>query len=135
MYVSTKNYKRIQAIAEAKREDGADRNETSISAICSMLLEVGLRIYEYQQKKEQEDNVESEGGHDELINSMELNKVLLENVIKTSYATTTLLQMVGSINEVKNVKSFNSYENIKTQIREKVDKDMAPFVKLKPVEP
>jgi len=127
VYITQNNYKRIQAIVDAKKEDGADRTEANVSSVSAMLLDIGLRVYEFQQKREQEEEIESTEDFDVLTDSTVLNKVLLENILKTSYASTILLQMVGNINEVKGVESFN-YDNIKLQIREKVDNDLASLL-------
>lgn len=127
VYITQNNYKRIQAIVDAKKEDGADRTEANVSSVSAMLLDIGLRVYEFQQKKEQEEEIESTEDFDVLTDSTVLNKVLLENILKTSYASTILLQMVGNINEVKGVESFN-YDNVKLQIREKVDNDLASLL-------
>ncbi len=127
VYITQNNYKRIQAIVDAKKEDGADRTEANVSSVAAMLLDIGLRVHEFQQKKEQEEEIESTEDFDVLTDSTVLNKVLLENILKTSYASTILLQMVGNINEVKGVESFN-YDNVKLQIREKVDNDLASLL-------
>lgn len=127
VYITQNNYKRIQSIVDAKKEDGADRTEANVSSVSAMLLDIGLRVYEFQQKKEQEEEIESTEDFDILTDSTVLNKVLLENILKTSYASTILLQMVGNINEVKGVESFN-YDNVKLQIREKVDNDLASLL-------
>lgn len=127
VYITQNNYKRIQSIVDAKKEDGADRTEANVSSVSAMLLDIGLRVYEFQQKKEQEEEIESTEDFDVLTDSTVLNKVLLENILKTSYASTILLQMVGNINEVKGVESFN-YDNVKLQIREKVDNDLASLL-------
>ena len=124
VYITQNNYKRIQSIVDAKKEDGADRTEANVSSVAAMLLDIGLRVYEFQQKKEKEEEIESAGDGNVLTDSAVLNKVLLENILKTSYASTILLQMVGSINEVKGIEFFN-YNNVKLQIREKLDNDLA----------
>lgn len=124
VYITQNNYKRIQSIVDAKKEDGADRTEANVSSVAAMLLDIGLRVYEFQQKKEQEEEIESAGDDNTLTDSTVLNKVLLENILKTSYASTILLQMVSNINEVKGIESFN-YDNVKLQIREKLDNDLA----------
>lgn len=125
VYITQNNYKRIQAIVDAKKEDGADRTEANVSSVAAMLLDIGLRVYEFQQKKEQEEGVDGggEGNEDDNLGSIEINKVIMENILKTSYASTILLQMIGSIDEVKNIESF-SFENIKSQIREKTNEEL-----------
>lgn len=120
VYITQNNYKRIQAIVDAKKEDGADRTEANVSSVAAMLLDIGLRVYEFQQKKEQEGEVDSAQENNDLPDPLMFNKVLLENILKASYASTTLLQMIGNLDEVKNIDSFN-YENVKVKIRDKID--------------
>ncbi|TNL00786.1 hypothetical protein CYD30_28600 [Kosakonia cowanii] len=123
VYITQNNYKRIQAIVDAKKEDGADRTEANVSSVAAMLLDIGLRVYEFQQKKEQEEEIENAEGCNVLTDSAIFNKVLLEHMLKASYASTILLQMVGNINEVKGIESFN-FDKVKLLIREQVDKDL-----------
>lgn len=118
VYITQNNYKRIQSIVDAKKEDGADRTEANVSSVAAMLLDIGLRVYEFQQKKEKEGDSLQESN--DLPDPLMFNKILLENILKASYASTTLLQMIGNLDEVKNIDSFN-YENVKVQIREKID--------------
>ncbi|EAC0381499.1 hypothetical protein QF20_004709 [Salmonella enterica subsp. enterica] len=120
VYITQNNYKRIQSIVDAKKEDGADRTEANVSSVAAMLLDIGLRVYEFQQKKEQEGEVDSIQESNDLPDPLMFNKILLENILKASYASTTLLQMIGNLDEVKNIDSFN-YENVKVQIRDKID--------------
>lgn len=120
VYITQNNYRRIQSIVDAKKEDGADRTEANISSVAAMLLDIGLRVYEFQQKKEQEEEVKSGQENNDLPDPLVFNKVLLENILKASYASTTLLQMMGNLDEVKNIDSFN-YGKIKAQIRDKID--------------
>lgn len=127
VYITQNNYKRIQAIVDAKKEDGADRTEANVSSVAAMLLDIGLRVYEFQQKKEQEEEIENAEDRNILTDSTIFNKVLLENILKTSYASTILLQMVGNINEVKAVESFN-FDKIKSLIRDQVGKDLASLL-------
>ncbi|MGK0706698.1 relaxosome protein TraM [Yokenella regensburgei] len=125
VYITQNNYKRIQAIVDAKKEDGADRTEANVSSVAAMLLDIGLRVFEFQQKKEQEEGIDGggEGNGDDNLGSIEINKVIMENILKTSYASTILLQMIGNVDEVKNIESFN-FENIKSLIGEKTNKAM-----------
>lgn len=132
VYITQNNYKRIQSIVDAKKEDGADRTEANVSSVAAMLLDIGLRVYEFQQKKEQEESVDGGGGinGDYNLGSIEINKVIMENILKTSYASTILIQMIGSIDEVKNIESF-SFENIRHQIIEKTNKELNKIVSKK----
>lgn len=126
VYITQNNYKRIQSIVDAKKEDGADRTEANVSSVAAMLLDIGLRVYDFQQqKKEQEDGVDGggKGNGDDNLGSLEINKLIMENILKTSYASTILLQMIGNIDEVRNIESFN-FTEIKSQIREKINEDL-----------
>lgn len=126
VYITQNNYKRIQSIVDAKKEDGADRTEANVSSVAAMLLDIGLRVYEFQQKKEQEgDSGENHG----VLSSIDLDKTLIENVLKTSYATTVLLQMVSVIKDVKEVREFSDYINIKNKIRDETDIKMNEMFK------
>lgn len=61
--------------------------------------------------------------NNDLPDPLMFNKVLLENLLKASYASTTLLQMIGNLDEVKSIDSFN-YENVKARIRDKIDEQL-----------
>jgi len=125
VYITQNNYKRIQSIVDAKKEDGADRTEANVSSVAAMLLDIGLRVYEFQQKKELEEGTDGgeRGNDNSIVNSIEFNKILMENILKTSYASTILLQMIGNIDEVKGTESFR-YDNVKKRIREKTDDEL-----------
>lgn len=118
VYVTQNSYKRIEAIVDEKKKDGADRSEANISSVAAMLLDIGLRVYEFQQKKEtQNNNVQNENDEQNLTQE-KFNRTLMENVLKTSYASTILLQMLGKIEEVEKIDSFN-FEKIREDIKEK----------------
>lgn len=121
VYISKNTYKRIQLIVNEKKDDGADRTEANISSVAAMLLDIGLRVYEFQRKKELGGDLEDiDDKYDNGIpEPVEFNKMLMENVLKTACASTILLQMVGNINEVKEMELFN-YDDIKERINKKV---------------
>ncbi|WP_061770897.1 relaxosome protein TraM [Serratia symbiotica] len=58
VYISKNTYKRIRLIVNEKKDDGADRTEANISSVAAMLLDIGLRVYEFQRKKELGDDLE-----------------------------------------------------------------------------
>jgi hypothetical protein len=122
VYITQNNYKRIQDIVDAKKDDGADRTEANISSVAAMLLDVGLRVYEFQQKKEQDDASLNENSGDDggMPEQRELNKIMLENVLKASYASTIILQMMGVFDEVKRVDAFN-FMNVREEIKNSVN--------------
>ena len=46
LYISNDAYEKINAIIEKRRQEGAREKDVSFSATASMLLELGLRVYE-----------------------------------------------------------------------------------------
>ncbi|EGG5310609.1 relaxosome protein TraM, partial [Salmonella enterica] len=80
VYVSDEVVDKINAIVEKRRSEGARDKDVSSSSISSMLLELGLRVYEAQMEKK-------ESG----FNQREFNKTLLENVLKTQMAVAKIL--------------------------------------------
>jgi len=79
-YVSDEVAEKINAIVEKRKAEGAKEKDISFSSISTMLLELGLRVYEAQMERK-------ESG----FNQMEFNKVLLENVIKTQLSMAKVL--------------------------------------------
>ncbi len=71
---------KINAIVEKKRAEGAKEKDISFSSVATMLLELGLRVYEAQMERK-------ESG----FNQTEFNKVLLENVMKTQFTISKVL--------------------------------------------
>ena len=75
VYVNDNVSEKINAIAVQRRAEGAKEKDISYSSIASMLLELGLRVYEAQLERK-------ESG----FNQMAFNKALLESVIKTQFS-------------------------------------------------
>jgi len=80
VYVNDNVSEKINAIAVQRRAEGAKENDISYSSIASMLLELGLRVYEAQLERK-------ESG----FNQMAFNKALLESVIKTQFSVNKVL--------------------------------------------
>ena len=80
VYVNDKVAEKINAIAVQRRAEGAKEKDISYSSIASMLLELGLRVYEAQMERK-------ESG----FNQMAFNKALLESVIKTQFTVNKVL--------------------------------------------
>ncbi|WGE30928.1 relaxosome protein TraM (plasmid) [Edwardsiella tarda] len=81
-YVSDEVTNKINAIVEARRLEGAKERDVSFSSISTMLLELGLRVYEAQMERKES-----------AFNQMEFNKVLLESVLKTKRAVDKVMSM------------------------------------------
>lgn len=73
VYISNEVHNKITAIVEKRRQEGARDKDISFSGTSSMLLELGLRVYEAQMERKESP-----------FNQTEFNKVLLENVLKNT---------------------------------------------------
>ena len=81
-YASDEVAEKINAIVEKRKAEGAKDKDVSFSSVASMLLELGLRVYEAQMERK-------ESG----FNQAEFNKMLLENVIKNQFSISKVLAM------------------------------------------
>ncbi|MDH1612282.1 conjugal transfer relaxosome DNA-binding protein TraM [Klebsiella aerogenes] len=81
-YPSDEVVDKINAIVEKRRAEGAKEKDISFSSVATMLLELGLRVYEAQMERK-----------DSGFNQTEFNKVLLENVMKTQFTISKVLAM------------------------------------------
>ncbi|WP_434670928.1 conjugal transfer relaxosome DNA-binding protein TraM (plasmid) [Klebsiella sp. B345] len=81
-YPSDEVVQKINAIVEKRRTEGAKEKDVSFSSVTTMLLELGLRVYEAQMERK-----------DSGFNQMEFNKILLENVMKTQFSISKVLAM------------------------------------------
>jgi hypothetical protein len=80
-YVSDEVAEKINAIVEKRKAEGRrGRKMLVFSSVSTMLVELGLRVYEAQMERK-------ESG----FNQMAFNKVLLETVLKTQFATNKIL--------------------------------------------
>lgn len=109
VYVSDEVADKINAIAQQRRQEGAKEKDASYSSIASMLLELGLRVYEAQMERK-------ESG----FNQMQFNKTILENVLKTQFITSKLLGMTSLSPHLENNQKFIFSEMV-ANIREDVD--------------
>ena len=80
VYVNDNVAEKINAIAVQRRAEGAKEKDISYSSIASMLLELGLRVYEAQMERK-------ESG----FNQMAFNRALLESVVKTQFSVNKVL--------------------------------------------
>lgn len=85
VYISNEVHNKITAIVEKRRQEGARDKDISFSGTSSMLLELGLRVYEAQMERKESP-----------FNQTEFNKVLLENVLKTQSSVAKILG-IGSL--------------------------------------
>ncbi len=113
-YASDEVAEKINAIVEKRRAEGAKEKDVSFSSVASMLLELGLRVYEAQMERK-------ESG----FNQTEFNKVLLENVIKTQFTISKVLAMESLSPHIKGDERFDFKSmvmNIRDDAKDVVEK-------------
>ncbi|EBV5770048.1 relaxosome protein TraM [Salmonella enterica subsp. enterica] len=115
VYVSDEVVEKINAIVEKRRSEGARDKDVSNSSISSMLLELGLRVYEAQMERK-------ESG----FNQKEFNKTLLENVLKTQMAVAKILGISSLSPHVKGIEKFE-YGKMVEMIKENVNDELDRF--------
>lgn len=82
VYVSDEIAAKIRFVAEVRRAEGGRDKDVSFSSITSMLIELGIRVYEAQQERKKTS-----------FNQTLFDKTILENVIKTQFIVSKLLAM------------------------------------------
>lgn len=114
-YVSDEIVYKINEIVERRRAEGAKSTDVSFSSISTMLLELGLRVYEAQMERKES-----------AFNQDEFNKVLLECVVKTQSTVAKILGIESLSPHVSGNPKFE-YANMVEDIREKVSSEMERF--------
>lgn len=115
-YVSKEAVEKIHVIVEQRRQEGAAETEVSTSSVISMLLELGLRVYEAQMERK-----------DDPFNQTEFNRVLLENVLKTQLAMAKVLGVSTLAPYVSDKPKLNNYQQIVNEIKEAVEESLGRF--------
>lgn len=113
-YVSDEVAEKINTIVEKRKAEGAKEKDISFSSISTMLLELGLRVYEAQMERK-------ESG----FNQAEFNKTLLENVVKTQFAISKVLGISSLSPHVADIPKFEfktMVVNIKDEVQEVVER-------------
>ncbi|HCU2335177.1 TPA: relaxosome protein TraM [Klebsiella aerogenes] len=113
-YPSDEVVDKINAIVERRRAEGAKEKDISFSSVATMLLELGLRVYEAQMERK-------ESG----FNQTEFNKVLLENVMKTQFTISKVLAMDSLSPHINGDERFDFKSmvmNIRDDAREVVER-------------
>ena len=114
-YVSDEIAYKINKIVERRRAEGAKSTDVSFSSISTMLLELGLRVYETQMERKES-----------AFNQTEFNKLLLECVVKTQSSVAKILGIESLSPHVSGNPKFE-YANMVEDIREKVSSEMERF--------
>ena len=114
-YVSDEIVYKINKIMERRRAEGAKSTDVSFSSISTMLLELGLRVYEAQMERKES-----------AFNQAEFNKVLLECAVKTQSTVAKILGIESLSPHVSGNPKFE-YANMVEDIRDKVSSEMERF--------
>ncbi len=114
-YGRDENVYKINKIVERRRAEGAKSTDVSFSSISTMLLELGLRVYEAQMERKES-----------AFNQAEFNKVLLECAVKTQSTVAKILGIESLSPHVSGNPKFE-YANMVEDIRDKVSSEMERF--------
>ncbi|EIH1744645.1 relaxosome protein TraM [Escherichia coli] len=115
MYISNEVHEKINMIVEKRRQEGARDKDISLSGTASMLLELGLRVYDAQMERKES-----------AFNQTEFNKHLLECVVKTQSTVAKILGIESLSPHVSGNPKFE-YASMVDDIREKVSVEMDRF--------
>ena len=115
LYISNEVHEKINMIVEKRRQEGARDKDISQSGTASMLLELGLRVYDAQMERKES-----------AFNQTEFNKLLLECVVKTQSTVAKILGIESLSPHVSGNPKFE-YVSMVDDIREKVSVEMDRF--------
>ncbi|EEQ3015032.1 relaxosome protein TraM [Escherichia coli] len=115
LYISNEVHEKINMIVEKRRQEGARDKDISLSGTASMLLELGLRVYEAQMERKES-----------AFNQTEFNKLILECVVKTQSTVAKILGIESLSPHVSGNPKFE-YASMVDDIREKVSVEMERF--------
>ncbi|EEU0210144.1 relaxosome protein TraM [Escherichia coli] len=115
LYISNEVHEKINMIVEKRRQEGARDKDISLSGTASMLLELGLRVYDAQMERKES-----------AFNQTEFNKLLLECVVKTQSTVAKILGIESLSPHVSGNPKFE-YASMVDDIREKVSVEIDRF--------
>ena len=115
VYISDQVVEKINAIIEQRRAGGAKDKDVNFSSISSMLIELGLRVYEAQMERK-------ESG----FNQMAFNRALLESVVKTQFSVNKILGIECLSHHVKDDPRWQ-WKSMVLNIQEDVQEAMRNF--------
>lgn len=114
-FVSNDIEAKLNDIVSVKRMEGASFEEANVSSTTAMLIELGIRVYELQREKK-------EGG----FSQAEFNKVMLENMMKTTLICQKIIRINSKNTEVQGLEEF-TLGAMSSQIKSGVDSVMETF--------
>lgn len=118
-YVPAKTYKKMEEILDGLHQDGALRHEANISSIAAKLIDMGLILWEAQNKKK--DETDGEGGKGSDVDSELFVRESLKGSYKIELYSQIFLQILLN---PEMAKQAGDYESLKKQIH-KAAEEMA----------
>ncbi|MCS3434219.1 conjugal transfer relaxosome DNA-binding protein TraM [Klebsiella sp. BIGb0407] len=109
-YVSNDVVEKIEGIVVKRRAEGANEKDVCFSNVVSMLLELGLRVYEAQHESK-------DTGFDQ----MAFNMALFERVVKTQFTVNKVMGigcLSPHVNDIPKWEWQNLVKTIKEDVRE-----------------
>lgn len=113
-YIPSANYKKMEDIIDELLKDGATCSEANISSLTAKLIDLGLILYEVQNKKEASSGADAEDGGTVDASADTLLKENMTVSVRTELYAQVILQILldpSVINEAE------SYKQIKSQIK------------------
>lgn len=95
-FLSETSIKHINNIVEARLNEGASVKEANVSSITAMLIELGLRVYQYRQEN-----------NDDIFNQTNFNRTLLENAIAARIQTAKIIAAMKLLPDLNRNEAFD----------------------------
>ena len=112
-FISNDILNAINALIEKRVQEGARASDANISNMSSMLIELGLRVYNLQNEKKESP-----------FNQMEFNKIMLEHAAKTNALCSEIVRMSMMMSEVTGNERFSQdkvFSIVKKYTKDRVD--------------
>ena len=95
-FLSETSIKHINNIVEARLNEGASVKEANVSSITAMLIDLGLRVYQYRQEN-----------NDDIFNQTDFNRTLLENAIAARIQTAKIIAAMKLLPDLNGNEAFD----------------------------
>lgn len=113
-YIPSANYKKMEDIIDELLKDGATRSEANISSLTAKLIDLGLILYEVQNKKEASSGADAEDGGNVDASADTLLKENMTVSVRTELYAQVILQILLDLSVINEAES---YKQIKSQIK------------------
>jgi len=99
IYLPQKTLDKIKSMVDDRLNDGATHAEANISKLCVEMMNIGIRVFEYNQNKPNQNK-----------KVVDKEKMMLTYLIKTEMCMKKILEMQFSLNEIKADSRYNFTE-------------------------